>query len=131
MASCEICGSEEARFVCSSCGRKVGPSCFSKDGWLCKNCLRQPVPASQETESTSPTVAMTLLFIAFIMIFAGTVLLFFSISQAGQGGFVVIFPFFFASSNSSSLLVVSAVAILVIMLVVAFLSFRKSTGISS
>ena len=126
MTSCEICGNEPARFVCSSCERRVGSLCFQTEGWLCVKCAKKETSAIP-LDSAHSSIGSTLLVIAFLLIFAGVTLLVLSASAVGQSGIVLIFPFFFASSNGSGFLILPAVAIVAIMVILALLNLRRSS----
>ncbi len=128
MTSCEVCGNEPAKYVCSDCARMVGPRCFQTEGWLCIKCTKKEANnIPPETESNHSSIGSTLLVIAFLMIFAGITLLVLSTTAVGQTGIVVIFPFFFASTNGSGFLLLPAIAIVAIMVILALLSLRKSS----
>lgn len=127
MGDCEVCGNEQAKYVCSSCRRKVGPVCFNIERWQCVNCLTPKGQAVQfEAESGRLIFATTLLFLALLMVFTGVILLAVSSPSIGQGGFVVIFPFFFASSGGSGFILLPALAVVAVMVILAYLSYRKA-----
>lgn len=127
MPTCEICGNEPARYVCSNCGRSVGPLCFHREGWLCKACFeRVAVGVQLESEESHSTLAQTLLIIAFLMVFAGVILLVISGSSASPGGFIIVFPFFFAS-NGTGLILVPALVIVTLMIILTILELRKNS----
>lgn len=126
MPTCQICGKEPSRYVCSNCGRSAGSLCFQKEGWLCKTCAERETDRVQhEGEGSHLTFAQTLLVIAFLMVFAGVILLILSGPTAGQGGFVIVFPFFFASSGSGFILI-PAFAIVALIIILTILSLRGS-----
>ena len=129
---CEICGSQEARFVCSRCGRRVCLQDFRQKQWLCATCETSAQTEAPESRSTFP-VGLSWIFLAsFALIFIGMLVMMIASSTQGHittsGGAVILIgpiPIFLGSGPESSWLILLAAIVTAIALVVSLLTRRK------
>jgi uncharacterized membrane protein len=130
---CEVCGRNEALYVCRECGRKICGECLDADFWLCPECLVK-VKIAQPPQQPAPSLPSGLLFLGFLLILAGMALIAFSAvaSASLQGGkgffFFFPFPFIFTFGFGAGEFPVGAVfflaAALVFLAFIAYLFFR-------
>jgi uncharacterized membrane protein len=129
---CEICGNQEARFVCSRCGRRACSQDFRQARWLCKTCETSTQIDAQEVRSAFPVGFSWIFLASFAMIFIGMVIMMIaSFTQShgtSSGGAVILvgpIPIILGSGPESSWLILLAAVITVIALVASLLARRK------
>ena len=129
---CDICGTEEARFVCGRCGKRVCLQDFRQGQWLCASC--GPSARSEDAEVTSvPSVGLSwIIFASFAMVFVGMILMMIaSFSEgrgSGSGGAIVLIgpiPVVLGSGPESTRMILIAAVITVIALVAFLLTRRR------
>jgi uncharacterized membrane protein len=132
---CEICGSQEARFVCSRCGRRVCLQDFRQARWLCTTCEPSGQTEAPQFKGTFPVGLSWILFASFALVFIGMVVMMIaSFSQghgATSGGAVILIgpiPIILGSGPESTWLIALAVIITIIALVVFLFTRRKMYG---
>ena len=116
VSRCEICGRNEALYVCRNCSRRVCEECFNPETWLCRECLAslQSV-AEAEPAPTSLSLLPKLMFLGFLLIVVGMLLMAFSAFTLPPGGnpkgfiFILSFPFFFGFGYGSEAIPVAPV----------------------
>lgn len=132
---CEICGTQEPRYVCSRCGRRVCARDFSPELWLCTSC--EPVPYAERPKpaSTHPMGLSWIFFASFAMIFVGMILMMISSFTKGQGitsgGAVILIgpiPIILGGGPESTWLILLAAIITVMALVAFLIAKRKAYG---
>ena len=129
---CEICGSQEARFVCSRCGRRVCLQDFRQKQWLCATCETSAQTEAPEFRSAFP-VGLSWIFLAsFALIFIGMILMMIASSTQGHGiasgGAVILIgpiPITLGNGPESTWLILLAAIITAIALVMSLLARRK------
>ena len=90
---CEICGINQAKYKCKSCGRKVCEEHFNKDLWLCVECEDKYVDRQTILkEEFSNIVFYGLSVIAVVILMAiGSIM--FLINSRGIGAYIsTLFP---------------------------------------
>jgi uncharacterized membrane protein len=130
---CDICGSQEARFVCSRCGRRVCPQDFRQGRWLCTTCEPSSRTEASEFRSAFPVALSWILFASFALVFIGIVVMMvasFSLGHVATSGGVVILvgpiPIILGSGPESTWLIALGAIITMIALMVFLLTRRKS-----
>jgi len=129
---CEICGNQEARFVCSRCGRRVCFQDFRQKQWLCAACETSARREAPEFRSAFP-IGLSWIFLAsFALIFIGMILMMIASSTQGHGiasgGAVILIgpiPIVLGSGPESTWLILLAAIITAIALVMSLLARRK------
>lgn len=134
--SCEVCGTRQARYVCSECGRRVCPFCFDPYVGLCTFCLRE-VQAVDKVEEDKTVLdrwvraGFLLVFIGITLTFLGVLLMAFSggLGREISGGIVIIpfipIPLGIGFGPYGWLLTVLAFILAVILLVLTLIYWRK------
>jgi len=129
---CEICGTQEPRYVCSRCGRRVCARDFRPQLWLCTSC--EPVPYAEKLEpgSAHPAGLSWIFLASFAMILIGMILMMIASLTQGKGitsgGAVILIgpiPIILGSGPESTWLILMAVIITMIALAALLLSRRK------
>jgi uncharacterized membrane protein len=130
---CEICGNQEARFVCSRCGRRVCPQDFRQGRWLCTACEPSAQTGTPEFRSVSPMGLSWIFFASFALVIIGIVVMMIASFTQGHGqtsgGAVILLgpiPIILGSGPESTWLIALAAIITVIALVVFLLTRRKA-----
>lgn len=132
---CALCGRNPATYVCQSCGRTVCGNCFDPSIWSCTNCrAKASVPVAQSQQTVTPfSIATWLFFIAFAVIFVGTLLMTIgSLSNAGTmgGGAVILIgpiPIILGVGPYSTVMIGLAL-VLAIFAVLFYFLLRKRTA---
>ena len=131
--SCEICGSQEARYVCSRCGRRVCGQDFRPARWLCTSCERITRTEGPKPAVLYPIGLSWILFSSFAMILIGMILMIAASLTQGQGvtsgGAVILIgpiPIILGAGPESTWLILLG-AIITAIAFVAFLLARKKT----
>jgi uncharacterized membrane protein len=130
---CEICGNQEARFVCSRCGRRVCLQDFRQGRWLCTACEPSPQTEAPEFRTMLPS-GLSLIFLAsFALVLIGMIVMMIaSFSQGqgqGSGGAVILIgpiPIILGSGPESTWMILLA-AIITAIALLAFLLTRRKT----
>jgi uncharacterized membrane protein len=132
---CEICGGQEARFVCSRCGRRVCLRDFRQGRWLCTTCDPSARTEAPEFRSAFPVGLSWIFFASLALVFIGMVVMMIASFSQGHGptsGGVVILvgpiPIILGSGPESTWLIALAAIITVIALIVFLLTRRKAYG---
>jgi uncharacterized membrane protein/ribosomal protein L37AE/L43A len=130
---CEICGNQEARFVCRRCGRRVCLQDFRQGRWLCTTCEPSARAGAPEFTSASPMGLSWIFIVSFALVFIGMVVMMiasFTQSRGQTSGGVVILigpiPIILGSGPESTWLIALAAIITVIALGVFLLARRKA-----
>ena len=128
---CEICGNQEARFVCSRCGRRVCLQDFRQGRWLCTTCESGAQTEGPEFRSAFPMGLSWIFLASFALVFIGMIVMMIaSFSQGhgqGSGGIVILIgpiPIILGSGPESTWLILLA-AIVTMIAFVAFLLTRR------
>ncbi len=131
---CEICGSQEARFVCSRCGRRACLRDFQQGRWLCAACEPGIQTDASQLRSVPLTGLSWIFFASFALIFLGMVIMMIASAMQGQGstsgGAVILIgpiPIILGNGPESNWLILLASIITAIALT-AFLLTRRKTG---
>jgi LPXTG-motif cell wall-anchored protein len=129
---CDICGNQEARFVCSRCGRQVCLQDFRQERWLCVTC-EPGTPEEPRFRSAFPTRLSWFVFASFALVFIGmAVMMIASFTQSQgptSGGAVILIgpiPIIIGSGPESNWLILLA-AIITAIALAAFLLTRRRT----
>ena len=129
---CEICGNQEARFVCSRCGRRACLQDFRQARWLCKTCETSAQIDAPEVRKTFLSGFSWIFLASFALIFIGMVVMMIASFTQGHGttsgGAVILIgpiPIILGSGPESSWLILLAAIIAVIALVASLLARRK------
>ena len=127
---CDICGTQEARFVCRRCGKRVCLQDFRQGQWLCADCGPNAHSEGQVTNVSSMGLSW-ILFASFAMVFVGMILMMIASFTQGDGstsgGAVILvgpIPIILGGGPESTWMILLAAAITVIALV-AFLPTRR------
>lgn len=101
-AICELCGKEQALFVCSRCGKKVCPSCFEPSAWLCRSCYKALEAGARAVEETMLPPLPRWLVLGVALAFLGLVLLSIGLLLSGRGAIIFIpFPIVVVGSTTA------------------------------
>jgi uncharacterized membrane protein len=129
---CEICGNQEARFVCSRCGRRVCLQDFRQRQWVCTSCEPSAQAERPRFVSAFPMGLSWIFLASFVLLFIGMVVMMIASFTQGQGtasgGAVILIgpiPIILGNGPESSWLILLAALITVIMLVISLLAHRK------
>lgn len=119
---CEVCGIETAAYVCRSCGKKVGPSCFVPERWACTACSPLPrAPARADAVTLLLLLGFAVAFVGFVLMMVGALM---SQAISGGGAVVIIGPFPFAVGFGELGWVVIPLVILALMAAIVLLLMR-------
>lgn len=129
---CDICGTQEARFVCKRCGKRVCVQDFRQEQWLCASCGPNAHLEGPEVTSVSQIGLSWILFASFAMVFIGMILMMIASFTQGRGstsgGAIILvgpIPIILGSGPESTWMTLLAAAITVIALVAFLLTRRK------
>jgi len=129
---CEICGNQEARFVCGRCGRRVCLQDFRQERWLCATCEPSTRTEAPQFGSAFPMGLSWIIFASFALVFIGMVVMMIASFTQGQGptsgGAVILIgpiPIILGSGPESNWLILLAAAITAIALAAFLLTRRK------
>jgi len=122
---CDICGHEESRFVCLSCGSSVCKGCFVPAEWLCTECNSKEGHGHEAEDHIGVRQAewpreIRWFMVSFFMVLVGTMLMMLSAGYGSTSGGPLIFigpiPIAIGQGGGPSLMLLS---ILVVFLLVA------------
>ena len=129
---CEICGNQEARFVCSRCGRRVCLQDFRQGQWVCTTCEPSAQTETPRFRSAFPMGLSWIFLASFALLFIGMVVMMIASFTQGHGttsgGAVILIgpiPIILGSGPESSWLILLAAIITAIMLLASLLARRK------
>lgn len=135
MKVCELCSARPARYVCQECGRSICERCIKSYSWLCLECYRKIISPNSEIEKEAAfSISFIKMFIlGFILIFAGTIILFLASLLSGlkipSGGIVIwlipLPPVIFGAGEHPLLLLTLGVALIIVMLLLVFFLYRR------
>jgi len=138
MVKCEICHINDAKYVCSDCGRKVCENCFDPYSWLCIQCLEKRKPTKllttygeeRKMNSTYPIIVKSTI-IGFIMIFIGAIIIMFSSLLMGGkiSTGIIIFPFIplpliIGTGPNSEILIVMGLLMVISIILIMIIYWR-------
>ena len=123
---CRICGVRDARYICSECGRPICHIDFDLTRWICIECRERLI----RYEETGPYVAGSdvlkaslLIFLAFIIITFGFLLLFMN-GLVGDT-VTIIFPFIVTTDPILGLIIF---VIFLVFMMLIFIYFLRGIG---
>ena len=95
--NCEICGGENAYFICKECNQRVCSNCYDSELGLCKTCVRDRSLGINQTLGIFHLNSGKFLFSGMALILVGFFLVMIAsiLSAPSEEGVIVIFPFFF------------------------------------
>jgi len=132
---CEICGKQEARFVCSRCGRRVCLQDFREGQWLCTTCEPTAQTEASDFRSAFPMGFSWIFLASFALVFIGMVVMMIASFTQGHGttsgGAVILIgpiPIVLGNGPESAWLIVLAAVITAIALVASLLARRKMSS---
>ena len=132
---CEICGNQEARFVCSRCGRRVCLQDFRQGRWLCTTCETSAQREAPEFRSALPMGLSWIFLASFALVFIGMIVMMIASFTQGHGttsgGAVILIgpiPIILGNGPESTWLIASAAIITAIALVAFLLTRRKMSS---
>jgi uncharacterized membrane protein len=130
---CEICGTQEPRYVCSRCGRRVCVRDFRPELWVCTGCESVRYTEIPERSGAFPIGLSWILFASFAMILIGMILMAMASFTQGQGitsgGAVILIgpiPVILGGGPESNWLILLG-AIITVIALAAFVLARKRT----
>ena len=130
---CEICSTQEARYVCRRCGKRVCARDFLPERWLCSSCEPTASTEALASRSAFPSGLSWIIFASFAMVLLGMILMILaSITQGGgvaSGGAVILIgpiPIILGGGPESGWLILLGTIITAVTLV-AFLLTRRRT----
>ncbi len=128
---CEICAIQEARYVCSRCGKRVCARDFLQGRWLCTRCGTVVHAETVEPVSVFPIGLSWIFFASFAMILIGMILMAAASFTRGQGvtsgGAVILIgpiPIILGGGPESGWLILAGV-IITVLAIVAFVMARR------
>lgn len=130
---CEICASQEARYVCGRCGKRVCSQDFEPRRWLCASC--EPITRTETPPSigTYPFGLSWIIFASFALVLVGVILMIVASMTQGQGamsgGAVILIgpiPIILGGGSQSGWLILLG-AIITVVAFAAFLLARRKT----
>jgi len=130
---CEICGVQEARYVCRRCGKRVCAKDFLPGRWLCTSC--EPITRTKAPEPAGvfPVGVSWIIFASFAMVLIGMILMMIASMTQGQGvtsgGAVILIgpiPIILGGGPQSGWLILLG-AIITVVAFAAFLLARRKT----
>lgn len=138
MRSCEICGRKASRYICQECSRAICESCIEPDTWLCLDCygrVGKIAPQEVETEEPAPLFpsALKLLFIGFMLIFLGVIVLMLAAIFSGltkTSGLILLLgpiPIIFGTGENLTLLLIIAAILTVFYITILIIFNRRMT----
>ena len=132
---CEICGKQEARFVCSRCGRRVCLQDFRQGQWLCTTCEPTAQTEASDFRTAFPMGFSWIFLASFGLVFIGMVVMMIASFTQGRGttsgGAVILIgpiPILLGNGPESAWLIVLAAIITAIALVASLLARRKMSS---
>jgi uncharacterized membrane protein len=132
---CEICGNQEARFVCSRCGKRVCLQDFRQGRWLCTTCETSAQTEAPEFRSALPMGLSWIFLASFALVFIGMVVMMIASFTQGHGttsgGAVILIgpiPIVLGNGPESAWLIALAAVITAIALVASLLARRKMSS---
>ena len=130
---CEICAIQEARYVCSRCGKRVCARDFRPGRWLCTSCEPAARVEAPEHASAFPVNLSWIFFASFAMVLIGIILMMAAAMTQGQGatsgGAVILIgpiPIILGGGPESGWLILLG-AIITVIAFAAFLLTRRKT----
>jgi len=130
---CEICEIQEARYVCSRCGKRVCARDFRPGRWLCTSCEPLTRVEAPEHATAFPVSLSWIFFASFAMVLIGMILMMAASMTQGQGstsgGAVILIgpiPIILGGGPESGWLILLG-AIITVIAFAAFLIARKKT----
>ena len=132
---CEICGNQEARFVCTRCGRRVCPQDFRQGRWVCTVCEPGAPMETPRLRVAFPTGLSWIFLVSFALVFIGMIVMIIASFMQGQGatsgGAVILIgpiPIILGGGPESNWLILVAVIITGISLAAFLLARRRTYG---
>jgi len=132
---CEICGNQEARFVCSRCGRRVCLQDFRQGQWLCTTCEPTAQTEASDFRTAFPMGFSWIFLASFALVFIGMVVMMVASFTQGHGttsgGAVILIgpiPIVLGNGSESAWLITLAAVITAIALVASLLARRKMSS---
>lgn len=129
---CEICGIQEARYVCRQCGRRVCGRDFRSELWLCTNCA--PITGRELPRLPTPLSfgLSWIFFLSFAMIVLGMILMmaasFTQLQGITSGGAIILIgpiPIILGSGPESVWLILLGLVITIVAVIAFLLTRRK------
>jgi len=130
---CEICGTQEARYVCGRCGKRVCAQDFVPRRWLCVSC--EPITRAEAPAPAGayPFGLSWIIFASFALVLIGMILMIIASMTQGQGamssGAVILIgpiPIILGGGPQSGWLILLG-AIITVVAFAAFLLARRKT----
>lgn len=131
--ACEICAIQEARYVCSRCGKRVCARDFLPERWLCTSCEPAGRIEAAGPASAFPVGLPWVFFASLAMILIGMILMMAASLTQGHGttsgGAVILIgpiPIILGGGPESGWLILLA-AIITVLAITAFILARRKT----
>ncbi|MEM3736851.1 MAG: DUF131 domain-containing protein [Candidatus Bathyarchaeia archaeon] len=126
---CELCGKQDALYICRRCGNRICEACFDYTGWVCSICAKSATkPQTSGLKKLLNPYSFPLIFmVGSLITFIGVVIIFISAlgspSSIAGGGILLIgpIPIVFGTGPDFLVLLPIAVALTIIAFVFFFL----------
>lgn len=124
---CEVCLKNQAKYVCSRCGKIICEDCFNPYSWSCIKC--EELQTSLITKQSSSFNPFKFIFLGFTLIFIGILIMFLAALLTGLSNSFIIFfgPIpFMLSFGKSNLQILVFIAFIIAIIAFILLMFKKA-----